>query len=243
MTLFGASFYLYGQNVALRLSSNIGFNSNNLETNTDWNNHENRSKVLGANLEGFYYLRANNKLRPFVGTGIGYQQRSFQYDVKSHMFRYTVNSVSLNQDFISIPLIAGLEYNIYANNSIGMQVSVGHNIATSKNQIINSPEGTTAIFGSLEYDYLFRLRSENHLSKSISLFSNMQLGPQLFLNLMATFTQNNVYGSYDHESSQIQTLTDSTTNGQSQSQSDYTSSNNETYGNFLQFGVGLSKWF
>jgi len=236
-------FCLNAQNIELRLSTDLGINANTFQTNTDWNNVENRGISFGAQLEGIYHFRKAKKLRPFVGTGIGFEDRAFHYDIKSNHFGYTVESVKLNQNFISIPLIAGIEYNVFKNNSIGLQYSIGYNMATSKTRNITSPEDTKAILGSLDFEYLFRIQSDNHLSESLSLYSKMQINKNLFFMFSVAYVNNKAFGTYDHFNDQVQTLTDLNTSEEMELHSSFQSQNQTIEGNFLKFKIGVSQWF
>ncbi len=234
---------LNAQNIELRLGSGIGLSQDNFETSSGWLNKEHRQKSFDFQVDGNYYFLNKNKFNAFAGLGLGFNRKAFQYDIESIDFGYSINSVVLSQDFISLPIRLGLEYKFSNENAIGFQFELSNNFDLNSEEQVISSDFNSAIRGSLEYDYTFGIQSKNHISLGLSIYSKTKLSDNLYLTTSFGIVENGESGIYSHNSNQIQTLTNQDSGQQRQLQSSFQSNDNAIEFDFITFKIGISKYF
>jgi hypothetical protein len=226
----------YSQSLELRSMIGIGFSEQVFAPhNNNWLQHNRERAAFGTpiDLQINYTLLHGQKFEFFLGTGVGY--RSFRY-VESvealELYSYSLDEISFNERYISIPAHFGVEFNLTDYVSFGLQYSLGYNLALSKNQeLVGAGQ---AVFETVEYEYVLSQNTSNNWSHTVGVFTKARITQHTSLLFGLDYEMIN-NGSYSYRTEQ-----DFFLDGEWVLNQSYEDGNNYLDHNYLNFKIGLA---
>lgn len=232
---------IFCQSIEIGLHTGIGISGNSIGGKSEWIQQETHSRFTPVELSLNYQFLSSKKIKPFIGSGLNFSNNTYYYNVQSLEFGYNIERINFSQKHISAPIRLGLDINMFGGNSFGFQYELLYNFAIKKEEVFS---GTgTAVFESLDYDYVLTNRTKNYLSNMLSIYLKTQITTQLYLFTSVGYGIIPNSGDFDFSTDQIQTNTSQETGMQTQHSSSYKVENEEINNNIVVFKIGITKKF